>query len=99
MPEEHRKAGGGKLRPRGDLRRPAMFRLASSRSLKTGTDDQGFWVGFSGKVSQVADVHQHGSRDRPSLCAKAVSCPKRERLGATDDGERLLDILYKQLAG
>jgi len=98
-PEEHRNASGGKLRRRGGLRRRAMFRrLATSRLLKTGTDDQGFWVGFSGKISQIADVHQHGLRDRPSLRAKAVPYPKRELLGATPaDRERLLDLLYEHM--
>lgn len=100
VPEEHRNAGGSRLRRRGGLRRRAMFRrLATSRFLKTGTDDQGFWVGFSGKISQIADVHQRGLRDKPSLRAKAVPYPKRELLGATTaDRERLLDLLYDHLA-
>jgi phage gpG-like protein len=100
VPEEHRNAGGGKLRRRGGLRRRAMFRrLASSRFLKTGTDDQSFWVGFTGKVSEIADVHQHGLRDKPALRAKAMPYPKRELLGATPaDRERLLDVLYGHLA-
>ncbi len=100
VPEEHRNAGGGRLRRRGGLRRRAMFRrLASSRFLKTGTDDQSFWVGFTGKVSQIADVHQHGLRDRPSLRAKSVAYPRRELLGATPaDRDRLLDVLYGHLA-
>nr|WP_245892797.1 phage virion morphogenesis protein [Novosphingobium guangzhouense] len=56
-------------------------------------------MGFTGKVSQIADVHQHGLRDRPSLRAKAVSYPKRELLGATmADRDRLLDTLYEHLA-
>jgi phage virion morphogenesis protein len=100
VPEEYRNASGSRLRRRGGLRRRAMFRrLATSRFLKTGTDDQGFWVGFSGKVSQIADVHQRGLRDRPSLRAKAVAYPKRELLGTTPaDRERLLDLLYDHLA-
>ncbi|WP_324698750.1 MULTISPECIES: phage virion morphogenesis protein [Novosphingobium] len=100
VPEEHRNSGGGRLRRRGSLRRRAMFRrLASSRFLKTGVDDQGFWVGFTGKVSQIADVHQHGLRDKPSRNAKAVSYPRRRLLGATHaDRERLLDVLYDHLA-
>lgn len=100
VPEEHRNVGGGKLRRRGGLRRRAMFRrLATSRFLKTGTDDQSFWVGFSGKVSQIADIHQHGLRDKPSLRANAVPYPKRELLGATPaDRERLLDTVYFHLA-
>ncbi|WP_103730647.1 phage virion morphogenesis protein [Novosphingobium sp. HII-3] len=100
VPEEHRNASAGKLRRRGGLRRRAMFRrLASSRFLKTGTDDQSFWVGFTGKVSQMATVHQYGLRDKPSLRAKAVPYAKRELLGATTaDRDKLLDALYEHLA-
>lgn len=100
VPEEYRNASEGRLRRRGGLRHRAMFRrLASSRFLKTGTDDQSFWVGFTGKVSQIADVHQHGLRDRPSLRAKSVAYPRRELLGATpSDRDRLLDVLYGHFA-
>ncbi|EIZ77765.1 phage virion morphogenesis family [Novosphingobium sp. Rr 2-17] len=100
VPEEHRNRGGGRLRRRGGLRRRAMFRrLSSARFLRSGIDDQGFWVGFTGKVSQIADVHQRGLRDRPSLRAKAVSYPKRELLGDTPaDRGLLLDTLYSHLA-
>jgi phage virion morphogenesis protein len=99
VPDEHRNAGGSRLRRRGGLRRRAMFRrLATSRFLKTGMDEQGFWVGFTGKVSQIADIHQHGLRDRPSLRAKAVPYAKRELLGTTSgDRERLLDLLFDHL--
>lgn len=100
VPEEHRNAGGGKLRRRGGLRRRAMFRrLASARFLRTGADDQGFWVGFSGKVSQIAGVHQYGLRDKPSLRANAVPYARRELLGVTAaDRDQLLDLLYSHLA-
>jgi phage gpG-like protein len=99
VPEEHRNAGAGQRRRRGGLRRRAMFRrLASSRFLKTGTDDSSFWVGFSGKVSEIAQVHQHGLRDRPSLRAKTVPYARRELLGvSTDDRNRLLDTLHARL--
>ena len=99
VPEEHRNKGGT-LRRRGGLRRKAMFRrLASGRYLRTQADDQGFWVGFSGKASQVAGIHHHGLRDRPSLRAKAIDYPRRELIGASDaDREHLLDLLYTHLA-
>jgi phage virion morphogenesis protein len=100
VPDEHKNAGGGKLRRRGGLRRRAMFkRLASARFLRTGADDQGFWVGFSGKVSAIAGVHHYGLRDKPSLRAQAVSYPRRELLGATPaDRDQLLDLLYAHIA-
>jgi phage virion morphogenesis protein len=100
VPPEYKNKNTGKLRRRGGIRRRNMFRrLASSKFLKTKTDDQGFWVGFSGKVSQIASVHQQGLRDKPSLRAKAVPYPRRELLGATPaDRERMLDALYAHLA-
>jgi len=100
VPDEHRNASVGTLRRRGGGRRRAMFRrLASSRYLKTGADDQSLWVGFSGKISAIAEVHQYGLRDRPSLGAKPVPYPKRELLGDTSaDRERMLDVLYAHIA-
>ncbi|MCI4588617.1 phage virion morphogenesis protein [Sphingobium sp. BYY-5] len=100
VPQEHRSAGGSSLRRRGGIRRKAMLRrLASARFLRSGTDDQGFWIGFSGKASQIAGVHQYGLRDKPSLRAQAVPYPKRELLGATAaNREHLLDLLYTHIA-
>lgn len=100
VPDEYRNAGGGTLRRRGGLRRKAMFRrLASARYLRAQANDQGFWVGFSGKAAAVANVHHYGLRDRPSLRAKAVAYPQRELLGATDvDRAAMLDLLYGHLA-
>jgi len=100
VPEQYRNASGGRLRRRGGLRRRAMFRrLASARFLRSQADDQGFWVGFSGKASQIANIHQRGLRDRPSLRGKPVDYPRRELLGPTPaDRERLLDLLYFHIA-
>ena len=100
VPPEYRNRTSGRLRRRGSLRRKAMFRkLASARYLKAQADDQGFWVGFSGKVSQIASIHQNGLRDKPSLRTRAIEYPRRELLGATPtDREHLLDLLYEQLS-
>ena len=100
VPPEHENRGSGKLRRRGSIRRHAMFRrLSSARFLKSGADDQSLWVGFSGKVSAIANVHQRGLRDRPSIRAKPMDYPQRELLGATmADRERLLDTLYRHFS-
>ena len=99
VPEEHRGGSAARKRP-ARIRRRAMFRrLATARFLRNGVDDQGVWVGFSGKVGQIASVHQYGLRDRPSLRAKAVPYPKRELLGVTAaDREQLLDLLYEHIS-
>ncbi len=99
VPDEHKNSGTGRLRRRSSLRRRAMFRrLASARFLRAGVDDQGAWVGFTGKASQIAEVHQRGLRDKPSLRAEAVRYPQRELLGATPaDREMLLDLLFAHI--
>ena len=96
VPEEYRNAGGGTLRRRGGLRRKAMFRrLASARYLRSQANDQGFWVGFSGKAAAVANIHHYGLGDKPSLRSKAVSYPQRQLIGATDiERKAMLDVLF-----
>lgn len=100
VPDEYRNAGGGTLRRRGGLRRKAMFRrLTSARYLRSQANDQGFWVGFSGKAAAVANVHHYGLRDKPSLRSKAVPYPKRQLIGATNiDRDAMLDLLFTTLA-
>lgn len=99
VPEEHRSGSAARKRP-ARIRRRAMFRrLATARFLRSGVDDQGVWVGFTGKVSQIARVHQYGLRDKPSLRAKTVSYPKRELLGVSAaEREYLLDCIYSHFA-
>jgi phage virion morphogenesis protein len=89
------------LRPQnGTLRRKAMFTaLRRAKFLRTDADDKSFWVGFTGRASRIASIHQYGLRDRPSLRAKPVTYPARELLGDTPaDRENLLDILFDHLA-
>lgn len=96
VPEEYRNAGGGTLRRRGGLRRKAMFRrLASARYLRSQANDQGFWVGFSGKAAAVANVHHYGLRDKPSLRSRAVAYPQRPLIGLSEfDRINMIDMLY-----
>ncbi len=97
--EEHRNASARRLRRRGNLRRKAMFRrLATARLLRSGTDDHGFWVGFTGRAAEVARIHHEGLRDRPALRAKPIPYPRRPLVGFSDaDRQALLDMLYAHL--
>lgn len=99
VPEEHRGGSAARKRP-ARIRRRAMFRrLATARFLRSGVDDQGVWVGFTGKAAQIAGVHHYGLRDKLSLRAKAVLYPKRELLGlSVAESEHLLDLLFDHLA-
>ena len=100
VPVGQQNAGAGKLRRRGALRRKAMFRqLATARYLRADADDHGFWVGFTGRASSVAQIHQEGLRDRPSAKARAMPYPHRPLLGmSAADREAMLDRLYAHLA-
>lgn len=97
--EEHRNKMGGRLSKKGSLRRKAMFRrLATARLLRSGTDDHGFWVGFTGRAAEVARIHHEGLRDRPALRAKPIPYPRRPLVGFSDaDRQALLDMLYAHL--
>ena len=99
VPDEYRNAAAGTLRRRGGLRRKAMFRrLASARYLRSQANDQGFWVGFSGKAAAVANIHHHGLRDKPSLHSRAVAYPQRSLIGLSEfDRLNMIDILYSTL--
>ena len=85
---------------RGAVRRKAMFTaLRRAKFLRSDADDTGFWVGFTGRASRIASVHQYGLRDRPSLRTKPVAYPVRQIVGDTP-AERgmLLDMLFDHIS-
>jgi hypothetical protein len=89
----------GRLRRRGHIRRTAMFRkLRNGRNMKSGATDNELWVGFSGRASAIARVHQEGLEDKPAPNAKVVRYPRRELLGLTDaQRTRMLDMLVAHI--
>lgn len=99
-PRKPPQQSGLRARTGGSLRRKAMFqRLRKPSILRAGADDRSLWVGFAGRASRIAEVHQYGLRDRPSLRQQAVPYPRRELLGPTDaDRTTLLDMLYDHIA-
>lgn len=92
-------AGGGRIRKRSTIRQRAMFRkIRGARSLHLGQNDQEAWIGFAGRVADVARVHQFGLRDRPARNAREVRYARRELLGMTaQDREDLLDAVMEHL--
>lgn len=99
-PEEQNK-GGGKYRRQGGIRRAAMFRkLRNGRNLRAGASDREAWIGFAGRVSEIASVSQEGLMDRPSAKAKPVRYPRRELLGLTyREAGAMLDLLLRHIGG
>ena len=92
--------GSGKLRRKGRIRNKAMFRkLRSARTLKSGGTDREMWVGFSGRASAVARIHQEGLKDKPSAKAKPVRYTRRVVLGDTEAERRhMLDLMLDHVA-
>jgi hypothetical protein len=98
-PEEQNK-GAGKFRRKGRIRNAAMFRKLRMRSnLQASSSDREAWIGFSGRASAIARVHQEGRTDRPALGAEPVRYARRRLLGVTDaESKRLLDVLLRHVA-
>lgn len=93
-------AGAGKLRRKGTIRQKAMFRkLRNGRNLRAGSTDLEAWIGFSGRASEIARVHQEGLRGKPSLKGPAVQYAQRGLLGLTQaEQSRALGMLLNHVA-
>ncbi|WP_315807482.1 phage virion morphogenesis protein [Pseudomonas sp. C9-3] len=89
-----RNPDGSKYEPRkprnlrgkaGSIRRQAaMFRkLRTATYLKATGDANGLAVGFTGRIANIARVHQLGLRDRAEPRAPEVKYPERKQLGFT----------------
>lgn len=86
---------------RGSVRRRAMFsKIRQARHLRVTVTAAGVNVGFSGRVAQIARIHQYGLRDRLGPDGPSVQYPKRELLGFTEADRSLVrDLLIDHLAG
>ncbi len=98
---EEQNKNAGKFRRKGHIRRKAMFRkLRGARNLRADATDREAWIGFSGRVAEIARVHQDGLSDRPAPKARAVRYAKRELLGVTDaERNAVLDRLIAHVGG
>ncbi|MFM0367864.1 phage virion morphogenesis protein [Paraburkholderia aspalathi] len=91
---------GGNLREKkGRIKRAAMFaKLRTARYLKVESDAMGLAVGFAGRVSRLARVHQYGLRDRVAPRGVEYRYPARALLGFTQsDREMIRDTLIKHI--
>lgn len=80
-------------------RKLKMFRkLRTASYLKAKGDGNLISVGFTGRISRIARVHQYGLKDRAEREAPDVRYEKREVLGFTDaDLELIRDTLLAHL--
>jgi hypothetical protein len=97
-PEEQNR-GADKFRRKGRIRNAAMFRkLRNRRNLLAGASDREAWIGFSGRASQIARIHQEGGIDRPALGAAPVRYSRRALLGLTEaESARMLNLLLARI--
>ena len=88
---------GGK---KGRLRQRKMFRkLRLAKSLKGGGNADEAWVGFGGRASRIASIHQAGLSDAPAPGQPKVRYARRILLGLTEgERQRILDLILARLA-
>ena len=87
-PRKHRNLRGKQGRIQRKL---AMFKkLRTASYLKVHGDTNGVTVGFTGRIAQIARVHQYGLKDRAEPGARDVRYEKREVLGFTEEAVELI---------
>lgn len=99
-PRKARAAKGKKLREKkGRIKRAAMFaKLRTARFLDIESDAMGLAVGFAGRVSRVARVHQYGLKDRVAPHGVEYKYPARALLGFIDtDRDLIRDMLLRHV--
>ncbi|WP_313410595.1 phage virion morphogenesis protein [Stutzerimonas kunmingensis] len=83
----------------GRIKRRAMLsKLRTTRYLRLQSDASSIAIGFAGRVSRIARIHQYGLRDRPGRNTPDVQYPTRQPLGLSDtDLELIRDKLLEHL--
>ncbi|MBA1259875.1 phage virion morphogenesis protein [Pseudomonas oryzihabitans] len=83
---------------KGRIKRRMFEKLKMARYLKAKGTPQQAVIGFAGRVSRIARVHQYGLKDRAERGAPEVRYTRREVLGLSDqDLQQLRDSLLDGL--
>ncbi|AKC79706.1 tail protein [Xanthomonas arboricola] len=85
----------------GRIKRAKMFaKLRQVKFFKVSASPNAVSVGFVGRVSRIAHVHQEGLTERVRPRGPTARYEKRVLLGITSaDRESIIDLLLKHLAG
>lgn len=75
---------------KGRIKRRMFEKLKMARYLKAKGTPQQAVIGFAGRVSRIARVHQYGLKDRAERGAPEVRYARREVLGLSDQDLQLL---------
>ncbi len=81
---------------RGRIKQRMFEKLKMARYLKARGTPQQAVIGFAGRVSRIARIHQYGLKDRAQNSAPEVRYAKRRLLGLTKDD---ISNLQSQLGG
>ena len=83
---------------KGRIKRRMFEKLKMARYLKAKGSPQQAVIGFAGRVSRIARVHQYGLKDSAERGAPSVKYPRREILGLnTIDLEMLEQLIVGDL--
>lgn len=96
---EQKNADGSSYTPRrkrlreqqGKIKRKMFTKLKSNDHLQLLSNADAVAIGFVGRVSRIANVHQNGLRDRAARGAPDVVYPTRELLGFTEQDLKLIE--------
>ena len=92
-PREELRAKQGRIK-----RKKMLAKLRTARYLRLQSDANSIAIGFAGRVSRIARIHQYGLRDKPGRGAPDVQYARREVLGFTvSDMELIRDRLLEHL--
>lgn len=69
----------------GRIKSKMFTKLKSARYMRTQSTASGLSVGFLGRVSRIARVHQYGLKDRPERGQADVQYEARQLLGFSGD--------------
>lgn len=82
----------------GRIKRQMFGKLRQAQYLRVQSSPAGVAIGFTGRVSRIARIHQYGLRDRPGRGQADVQYERRELLGFTDaDLEMIRDAILEHL--
>ena len=77
---------------KGRIKRRMFEKLKMARYLKAKGTPQQAVIGFAGRVSRIARVHQYGLTDRAERGAPEVRYARRELLGLTATDLKVLQV-------
>ncbi len=82
---------------KGRIKRRMFEKLNMARYLKAKGTPQQALIGFAGRVSRIARVHQYGLKDRAERGAPEIKYARRALLGLSDKDEKELKALVMDL--